>query len=596
VRQALSELVAQGPKPEDHWCRRLPGDQKVVIGRDAGAWSIPWDEWISAKHAELSWSGGRLRVQKATGARNPIFFRGKEESTFDAKPGEHFVIGMTTLTLRSADLSPSPQEPPVLRAQTFRAPDLQQIHYRDAPRRIDVLSRLPEVINSAPNDTELFHQLISLLLAGIARASAIAVVSVDPDGGDSATVEVVHWDGRAPEGPFRPSHRLIREAIQRQRGTVLHEWTPGPTAADDSYTIQRNFDWSFCTPVRGDACRGWGLYVAGRHAGDVTHSSAALEIGDDLKFTELVASIVSSLRQSQSLQHKHTLLSHFFSPAMLPILAASDPESALRPRRADVSVLFCDLRGFSRKVESAGADLVALLERVSQALGLMTQNILAQSGVIADFQGDAAMGFWGWPKDQPDGAALACLAALGIRKRFDELASQASHPLAGFRAGIGIATGPAVAGQIGTADQAKVTVFGPVVNLSSRLEGMTKLLRVPILIDEATASLVQTQLPKDVARCRRLAIVKPFGLDTPASVFELLPSALVDPTLSDEHVAHYEEALAAFLRGDWTKAYERLHLVPPQDRGKDLLLGFILQHNHAPPVNWNGVIPLESKS
>jgi adenylate cyclase len=157
-----------------------------------------------------------------------------------------------------------------------------------------------------------------------------------------------------------------------------------------------------------------------------------------------------------------------------------------------------------------------------------------------------------------------------------------------------VATGPAVAGPIGTEAQAKVTVFGPIVNLASRLEGMTKLLRVPILLDEATARTVRAHLPPTVGRCRRLARVRPYGLATPLIVTELLPSA-DESVLSDEHLVAYERALDAFLAGEWEAAYESLHQVPPQDHGKDLLTGFILQHNHTPPAGWDGVITLESK-
>ena len=110
-----------------------------------------------------------------------------------------------------------------------------------------------------------------------------------------------------------------------------------------------------------------------------------------------------------------------------------------------------------------------------------------------------------------------------------------------------MATGRAVAGKIGTVDQVKVTVFGPVVNLASRLEGMTKILQAPILLDEATARIVRQQVPRDVARVRRLAIVRPYGLDTPLEVSELLPPVSQYPELTDEHLEYYEAALDAFL-------------------------------------------------
>ncbi len=181
-----------------------------------------------------------------------------------------------------------------------------------------------------------------------------------------------------------------------------------------------------------------------------------------------------------------------------------------------------------------------MLNRVSTALGVMTQNILQYRGAIADFLGDAALGFWGWPIDHPGKAEDACRAALGIRAAFEDIGKDPTHPLYGFRVGIGIASGRAVAGGIGTAEQAKVTVFGPVVNLASRLQDMTKLLRVPILIDEPTADAVREHTAPDVARVRRLAKVKPYGLDTPLTVTELIPPVGAGEVLSNADIAAYE--------------------------------------------------------
>ncbi len=297
-----------------------------------------------------------------------------------------------------------------------------------------------------------------------------------------------------------------------------------------------------------------------------------------------------------ALQHRQGVLSHFFSPAVLRVLSTSAPEAALQPRETDVTVQFCDLRGFSRKVELAATNLPAILGRVSAALGVMSTCILEHKGVVADFLGDCAMGFWGWPISASDDVQQACLSALKIRTAFDSFAKSKDHPLADFKVGIGIATGHAVAGQIGSQDQAKVTVFGPVVNLASRLEGLTKILRVPVLLDEATARVVVEQMPRDVARCRRLAVVRPYGLETPLTVSELLLPAAEDPVLSDDHLQYYEEALAAFLEGRWNEAYDQLHRVPPQDLGKAFLLSYILQHNNSPPAGWDGVVPIQTKA
>jgi adenylate cyclase len=345
----------------------------------------------------------------------------------------------------------------------------------------------------------------------------------------------------------------------------------------------------------------WGIYVAGRFgAADAEtlqgSSLGSSELGDDLKFTELVAAILHALQQVRSLQRRQASLSQFFSPAVLGTLTNKDPEVALQPREAELTILFCDLRGFSRASERNADNLLALLNRVSQALGVMTQNILDQKGVIGDFHGDAAMGFWGWPLPQPDAVERACLAALGIRTFFEAIGHKPGHPLAGFQVGIGMASGRGVAGKIGTVNQVKVTVFGPVVNLASRLEGMTKFMRAPILLDEATAAVVRERGRRDLVRVRRLAKVKPYGLDTPLVVSELLPPLAEYPELTDAHLADYEKAVGALLAGEWGRAYDLLRRMPPEDRVPDFLTMLIAKHDRRPPPGWNGVVELDSKS
>ena len=88
----------------------------------------------------------------------------------------------------------------------------------------------------------------------------------------------------------------------------------------------------------------------------------------------------------------------------------------LAPREADLSVLFCDLRGFSQRSEQDADQLLKLLAQVSDALGVMTRHILDTGGVIGDFHGDAAMGFWGWPLEQSDSPRRAVEAAMRIRQ------------------------------------------------------------------------------------------------------------------------------------------------------------------------------------
>jgi adenylate cyclase len=594
----VADLIAQGPDPQHRWRRTLPEGRVVVLGRAGAGWPAAWDDRISRRHAELSWDGRRLHVRRLADARNPIFVSGRPADAFDIAPGEHFVIGETTFTLSEDRVNISLDVPLPLQQQTFSTEYLHNLRFRRAEAHIDVLGRLPEVIAGADSDAELSVRLVNLLLAGLPRAGAAALVAVRNLKLARPAIDVLHWDRRgATAGDFQPSERLILDAASRGE-SVLHVWNATDSSTLSEFTISQGIDWACCTPVAGKACRGWALYVAGRFGDGRTPGESVsdpTDLRDEVKFTELAATTLGALADVRLLERQRATLSQFFAPVVLDALSGVDPEVALAPRETDVTVLFCDLRGFSRASERLAQDLLGLLNRVSQALGVTTRHIRDYGGVLGDFHGDAAMGFWGWPLAEPDAAVRAATAALAIRAQFAAAARCPGDPLADFRAGIGIATGSAVAGKIGTVDQVKITVFGPVVNLASRLEGMTKILHAPILIDERTAGALRDGLPGDVGRLRRVAVVKPFGLDQKLEVTELLPPEAESPVLSDAHIAEYERALDDVLAGRWSEAFERLHRVPAEDRVKDFLTVLIAQHNRTPPDNWNGVIPLTTK-
>lgn len=593
----MADLIAQGVKSSERWRRALVEGEVVVLGREGAGWNVAWDERVSRRHAEISLHGDRLYVRRLKTSRNPIFVDGQDVSDFELEAGRHFVIGDTTFTFLTERVDVSRDAPPPVEEQTFSTQYLRHVAYRNADQRLEVLGHLPEVIRGAVDDRELFARLVNLLLAGVPRAGVVAVTAVERDAQGTEQVRVLHWDRRQHlGGDFQPSRQLILEAVRRKQ-SVLHLWN-APSGGNVSFTMTAEADWAFCTPIpddtHGDCC----LYVAGRYLagrGVTTTPSDPTDLREDVKFSELAASTLGALRQNEQLRRRQAALSRFFAPAVTAAMQTADPEVVLAPREADVCVLFCDLRGFTRAAQQNAADLLGLLERVSRALGVMTHHILEQGGVLGDFHGDAAMGFWGWPLAQEDAIERACRAALAIRREFVVAAGDPNHPLANFRVGIGMAAGRAVAGRIGTADQVKVTVFGPVVNLASRLEGMTKMLHAPILIDETAAAFVREKVAEATARTRRVARVRPYGSDEAVEVSELLPPVAELPELTDENLRSYEKALDQFTAGQWPEALELLHYVPARDRVKDFLTVFIAQHGRTPPRNWDGVVELTSK-
>ena len=592
-------LVAQGPEAQQRWRRRLLNGQTVTIGRGMGEWKVDWDTQISRHHAQLILDQGRLKVCHVPGATNPIFFQGNQLEEFWVSAGDHFVIGQTRFQLVAENVHVTMDLPNPDAERNFNADKLRRGNYRDAGQKITVLSQLPDVISKATTETDLHVHIVNILLTGIRRATTIAIVrNIETSG--KAVAEVVHWDQRLVTGAdFQPSGKLIRRAVESGE-TVFHLWKTAGQFGDEQITILRNGDWAFVSPLTGESASGLAIYVSGNYDMpiDSDPNSDPLDLHDDIKFTELVASTLANVHQVEGLKQRQASLRSFFSPVVLEAISGQDPETVLAPRECEVSVLFCDLRGFSMRSEQYADDLLELLDRVSEALGVTTREILSQRGVVGDFHGDATMGFWGWPMDQPDRAVRACNAALEIQKEFSAFASRPDHPLHDFRIGLGIATGTAVAGRIGTEDQVKVTVFGPVVNVAARLETMTQKFHAGILIDERTHDLIRessgangNQLPA----VRRLAVVQPVGMSNAIKVSQVLPARGQYGWLGEQDIATYERGLDAFTAGNWDAAFDLFHQVPADDQAKDFLTVYIAQHNRSAPDDWPGYISLQQK-
>ena len=598
----MFELVAEGTEPRQRWRCRLSAGKQYVLGRTPEVdLPVPWDDHISRRHVRLTSDGQHIDVEALPAATNPLFFDGQAVAACRLSAGQQFVLGTTSFFAVPVDDGSSLKDVSAwggdqpVEEVTFDPQELRKVRYRNANKRIEVLSHLSEVILGARSQTELYQRLANLILAGVTGADAAAIVELDSE----ESIRVLHWDRRRETaGEFRPSGRLVRAALQNRNRSVLHVWEAHSRSQED-YTAMAEFDWAFCTPMPHPPERQWGLYLAGRLdqplTGEPLPEATSLHLQADVKFTELVAEIIGSVQKANELERHLSGYRQFFAPPIVEALGSDLNTEILEPRECDVTVLFCDLRGFSRRAEESAEDLIGLLDRVSRALEVMTEQILLHGGVTGDFQGDAALAFWGWPFASESAAIDACRAALGIRAAFAKTFDLPDHLLARFRVGIGIAHGRAVAGKIGTSEQVKVTVFGPVVNLASRLEGMTKVMRVPIVVDEATAEIVRTRLDPGEGRIRRLSRVLPYGMETPLTVSELLPPVSDMPELTDPLIAQFEEGVDLFIAGQWEEAYQRLHEMPTGDRAQDFLSMQIAQHNRVAPADWNGVIRLPNK-
>ncbi len=590
----MLELLITGPEPTQQQRRELIEGEVIRLGRaPRSGWSVPWDLLISREHCELELKNGLLNVRRLESARNPVYLDEVDTREFSIIPGQGFRIGQTIFQLVSVDVADGLSGSRI-EEQSFAPEVLKRFKFHNAEQRLEVLTKLPDAISRAKSDKELSQEVIRILLKAMPHATAAAVIQYPPHPGPDEKPILMNWDTQQEDlGRFAPSRRLMTSAINRNEG-VLHVWQD-TQESNPAFTLSGNLDWAFCLPLKGEASRGWAIYVSGKFGGPGSSSITETDIKGDLRFTELVCDFISSLRQVQSLQKQQAGMAQFFSPAVMEAVRKANSDKVLEPRESDITVLFCDVRGFSKKAEAAQENLKQLLDRVSDALGVMTTGIIKYDGVIADFQGDAALGFWGWPSQPEDGPIAACRAALHIQQEFIRTIDNPASSLAGFKIGIGVAHGRAIAGKIGTQEQIKVGAFGPVVNMGSRLEGLTKQLRTSILVDEATGKYVRTHAQPEEMRCRRIGRFIPAGMNTDLEIYELLPPVEIDGRVTDAQIETYEKAVDAFVAGRWQESMELLNQLPVDDRVKDFLLIYIATNNYEPPSDWSGVIRMEKK-
>jgi adenylate cyclase len=186
-----------------------------------------------------------------------------------------------------------------------------------------------------------------------------------------------------------------------------------------------------------------------------------------------------------------------------------------------------------------------------EVLGELSGCVRAEGGVLIDYVGDELMALWGAPAEQPDHAARAARAARAMLRRLPGL-SDRWQPRVGepLRVGVGLHTGPAWVGEVGTEHKFKYGPRGHTVNLASRVQGATKYLRVPALVTGATRAGLG-----DTFGVRRLTRARVVNIAAPVELYELSAD---DPPAGAALREGYEAALGAFEAGDARDAARRL--------------------------------------
>jgi adenylate cyclase len=302
------------------------------------------------------------------------------------------------------------------------------------------------------------------------------------------------------------------------------------------------------------------LVVTGQRVVDAAVRCIALGADDFIPkpfHVELLAARVKSSLERKRLRQRE--FEQFF-PADLAREFARHPDLRNMDGRAvDVSVLFCDIRGFSTVSEKAGPELTVRWLR--GIMNRLSNLVIEHDGVLVDYAGDELFAMWGAPREFPDHADRACNAALGMLGLVEELNAEWEE-IVGFKTdfGIGVNSGIALVGNIGTDRKFKYGPLGNTVNLGSRVQGATKYLRTRLLITGDTRRRLSANW--DASRLRKICHVKVQNIVAPIELYQITAQPGPD---WDVIRTLYEKAIHAFEEGDLARS--------------DLAMGELFQHS-----------------
>jgi adenylate cyclase len=448
--------------------------------------------------------------------------------------------GPPLYTLPAATLPPFSRELPSARFPTLNRP-AAAVDSQELMGWLDAAMAVLQSALAAPDSADFFD-----------RAARAVVDMADLDSGQVLLLAGGEWQTRAcRSGPradgqtVRPPSRRVLTSVAEERRTYWEVMEPGALDRQSLTGVEA----VVAAPILDSHGAVLGALYGERRRGGVAAAGPITEV--EARLVELLARGVAAglarLEQERVALAERVRFEQFFTPELARHLA-QHPD-LLQGRDTEVTILFADIRGFSRISRRLGPGRT--LEWIGAVLDALSECVLAEGGVLVNYIGDELMAMWGAPEAHPDHARRACRAALAMLRRLPELYARwqatMGEPLA---LGIGVNTGVAQVGNTGSRYKFNYGALGNAVNLASRVQGATKYLKCPLLLTGAT----QVQLDASFA-ARRLGRVQVLHIAEAVELYELADEGR--PNWAEAR-SEYERALALFESGEFGPAARAL--------------------------------------
>ncbi|MDX2447598.1 MAG: adenylate/guanylate cyclase domain-containing protein [Desulfobacterales bacterium] len=299
------------------------------------------------------------------------------------------------------------------------------------------------------------------------------------------------------------------------------------------------------------------------------------------------------LSESRQKRFIRSAFSTYLAPTVVQQLIDSPENLELGGEEREITAFFSDVQGFTSISEELTPH--ELVELLNEFLTEMTNIILKHEGTVDKFEGDAIIAFYGAPNALENQAETACLTCVDMQKRLGELREkwhQEGKPELKMR--IGLSTGPAVVGNMGSRHRMDYTMMGDTVNTAARLEGVNKIYGIYTLVCETTFKKARQRVWG-----REIDAINVIGKAEPVTVYQVLSySEDIDETML-KMTGLYAEGLHLYRQRHWGAAIEKfdaaLNISPDDGPSKAMRDRCASYKKKPPPQDWNGSYSMKTK-
>jgi adenylate cyclase len=470
-------------------------DGMTLVGRLPTCDLVLNDPSVSRHHASLKVADGKVFVQDV-GSRFGTHINGEQiiavQDAVELKPGQTLKLGELSLMLEqnmpeNALLTENHQisegEGTILKP--IVPPQKQPVMGADA-HLIKLLAEVGRTLVSTQSLPDILNRVVDMAFQALPADRAFLMLRDSSDAALEARV-LRQRDGKTPTNATL-SRAVVRRAMRERIAILATDATTDPGLSVTDSILRFNIRSFICAPLWShDEVIGV-LYLdspkRGAFASTDLDTLTALANASAIAIEQarISAQLLEETKRRERLQRYH-------SPAVVSrILHGSEVDSGPNATERDVTVMFCDLVGFTTMCEALTPVQSAAL--LNAFLTRMTDVVFEHEGTLDKFLGDALLAVFGAPFDQPDHPLKAVESALAMRKALADLNTQLDQKL---QMRISINTGTALTGDIGSPKRREFTVLGDVVNIASRIEDeVTK--PGEIVISGATYERIKKQI------------------------------------------------------------------------------------------------------